>query len=234
MKIAIYSDVHYSTAELTNKNRRPSLSAKKIPLLNEIFRKNNVDAVFCLGDIINSEKDRDRDIGNLSYIMGLMKECGLPLCTIPGNHDFETLSQDEYYSASKCPRPPYYVDIQGSRFVFLDCCYINEHTEYDRGNFDWKVSYLPKSQLDYLKNIASQSERVYVCTHQNLDDRDDPHCIRNAESVREVISECESIKGVFSGHYHKGAEFYIDGIKYITPSALCEGEELSYLIIELI
>ncbi len=233
MKLAIYSDVHYSTAELTNKNRRPLLSAQKVPRLNEIFRKSGADAVFCLGDIINSEIDREKDIENLSFIIGLMEECGLPLYTLPGNHDFETLSPDEYYSAINKPRLPYHADIGGARFVFLDCCYSNEASGYDRGNFDWKVSYLPEAQLDYLKTAAAGAETVYVCTHQNLDARDNPHCVRNAERVREVIRECRNVKGVFSGHFHRGAEFKIDGIPYITPPALCEGEELSYLIIDI-
>ncbi len=233
MKIAIYSDIHYSTVELANKTRRPSLSAQKVLELNEIFKLEKVDAVLCLGDIINSENDRKKDLQNLTNILRLMKDCALPIYTLPGNHDFETLSQDEYYNVSGLQRLPYYVDICDVRFVFLDCCYSDNGTAYSQGNFNWKNSYLPKDQLDYLKNLAFGAERVYLCTHQNLDDRDNPHCIRNAEAVRQVIRECQNIKGVFSGHYHRGAEFILNGIPYITPPALCEGDELSYLIIEL-
>ena len=72
MKLGIFADPHYSTvAEI--KSRRPSLSAGKVKRLIEIFKSEEVDAIICLGDLINSEKDPKKDEENLRLISDILR-----------------------------------------------------------------------------------------------------------------------------------------------------------------
>ncbi len=235
MKLGIFADPHYSTvAEI--KTRRPSLSAEKIRRLIEIFKKEGVDSIVCLGDLINSEKDREKDRENLKYVSELLKSAKIPVYCVMGNHDSEGFTPSEFTEISGFGTAPYSVDIGEIRLIFLDCCYTDDGSAegigYRNGNYKWKNSYLPESQIEYLKESASGAESAIVFTHQNLDDRDNPHCIRNAERVREAVESC-GIKTAFSGHYHKGGEFLINGVRYITIPALCELDSLPYIIYEL-
>lgn len=234
MKLGIFADPHYSTvAEI--KSRRPSLSAGKVKRLIEIFKSEEVDAIICLGDLINSEKDPKKDEENLRLISDILRESGLPIYCVMGNHDSEAFTPAEFSEISGFKAAPFSIDRDDVRLIFLDCCYTDngsaEGVGYRNGNYHWKNSYLPASQIEFLRESSAGAERVIVFTHQNLDDRDNPHCIRNAESVRAALEAC-GIKTAFSGHYHKGGEFTINGVRYITLPALCELDSLPYIIYE--
>ena len=235
MKLGIFADPHYSTVSEI-KTRRPSLSAEKIKNLIGIFKSEGVDAIVCLGDLINSEKDTEKDSQNLKYIADLLRSSGLPIYCVMGNHDSEAFTPKQFSEISGLQTSPYSVNVGGTKMIFLDCCFTDDGSDegigYRRGNYKWKNSYLPLSQIEYLKKESAGVEKVILFTHQNLDDRDNPHCIRNAEAVRAVIESC-GIKTAFSGHYHKGGEFLIHGVNYITLPALCELDSLPYLIYEL-
>lgn len=235
MKIGIFADPHYSTVEEI-KTRRPSLSAEKISKLIEIFKNEKVEAIICLGDLINSEKDKGKDRDNLRFISDILNGAEIPVYCVMGNHDSEGFTPSEFTEISGFATAPYFVDLGKTRLIFLDCCYTDDGSAdgigYRNSNFKWKNSYLPESQIEYLKESASGAERAIVFTHQNLDDRDNPHCIRNAERVRGAIEAC-GIKTAFSGHYHKGGEFLINGVRYITLPALCELDSHPYIIYEL-
>lgn len=234
MKIGIFADPHYSTVGEI-KTRRPSLSADKIERLIGIFKSEGVDAIVCLGDLINSEKDDAKDRENLKFVADLLRLSGIPVYCVMGNHDSEAFSPEEFSEVSGLQAPPYAVDLGGAKLIFLDCCYTDDGTDegvgYRRGNYKWKNSYLPASQIEYLKKESVGAEKVILFTHQNLDDRDNPHCIRNAQAVRAAVESC-GIRTAFSGHYHKGGEFAINGVRYITLPALCELDSLPYLIYE--
>ena len=235
MKIGIFADPHYSTVKEI-KTRRPSLSAEKIVKLIEIFKNEKVEAIICLGDLINSEKDRDRDRENLRFVSKLLKSAGLPVYCVMGNHDAEGFTPSEFTEISGFEAAPFFADLGNTRMVFLDCCYTDDGSAegigYRNGNYKWKNSYLPESQIEYLKEVSAEADSVILFTHQNLDDRDNPHCIRNAERARAAVENC-GIKTAFSGHYHKGGEFLINGVRYITLPALCELDSLPYIIFEL-
>ena len=67
--------------------------------------------------------------------------------------------------------------------------------------------------------------------HQNVDDniRND-HRLSNDDKMRDIFKKSGKVRNVFQGHYHKGTENMIDGIKYITLKAMCENEKAYYII----
>ena len=81
-------------------------------------------------------------------------------------------------------------------------------------------------------SLADEQHRV------RLDD--DKHSKETIECANfNIILELTDVKEsgkvcmVLQGHYHKGNENIINNIPYITLPAMCEGEENSFLILEL-
>ena len=57
MKIGVFTDAHYCSAEVLCSTRRPSLSLEKIREAMEVFRAENVTACICLGDLTDHKKE---------------------------------------------------------------------------------------------------------------------------------------------------------------------------------
>ena len=82
--------------------------------------------------------------------------------------------------------------------------------------------------------LSLESCGAVVFCHQNFDDRpDDPHVIRNADIVRRIFAASGKVRYVFCGHYHAGGDSVIDGIRYHTLPAVCEGSSIPYCIAEI-
>ena len=119
MKIGLFADPHYSTETLVL-NRRPSLSYEKINKVMTEFSKQNVDMVICLGDLINAEPERDQNVSNLTRISNLIKSFNLPFYCLFGNHDAQAFDTINFEQISGFKMPPYSVDTNGIRFIFLN------------------------------------------------------------------------------------------------------------------
>ena len=232
MKIGLFADPHYSTETLVL-NRRPSLSYEKVNEVMTNFSNQNVDMVICLGDLINAEHEREQNVTNLTKISSLIKSFNLPFHCLFGNHDAQAFDAIDFEQISGFKMSPYSVDTNDIRFIFLNANYTDDENPYSVGKNPWKNSYIPQAELTWLEKTLSSAKRACVCSHQNLDERDNPHVIRNAAKVRELIEKSNNVSYVFSGHYHKGYETKINDINYFTPKALCIEEEINYNIIEI-
>ena len=68
MKLGIFADSHYSSAEVTCKKRYNSASLEKIRQAFEHFQKEECDFVICLGDLIDKEDSHKKEIANLKKV----------------------------------------------------------------------------------------------------------------------------------------------------------------------
>ncbi len=232
MKIGLFADPHYST-ETAIMNRRPSLSYNKIRIIMDEFLAQKVEMIICLGDLINAEPNVEQNIKNLNEISLLIKSYKIPFHCLIGNHDVQAFSSKDFEKISSFTAPPYYTDINNMRFIFLDANFTDDEVAYTQEKNPWKNSYIPQNQLNWLKQALDTAETACICSHQNLDDRDNPHVIRNASVLRKIMEESNKVSYVFSGHFHDGLETTINNIKYLTPRALCIEEEINYSIIEI-
>ena len=159
MKIGVFSDSHYCSAELLCGSRRCSLSLKKIGEALDFFDRESVDICVCLGDIIDHHQDEDGSRALLSEVADELKERKYPFLYVPGNHDYVCLEPEEITGMLGVTVPPYTVDACGFRFIVLDGNYDSNMVRYGSFPFDWKDSNLPQSQLEYLENELASSER---------------------------------------------------------------------------
>ncbi len=235
MKIGVFSDSHYCHAERLCDRRLCSRSLKKIEQALDEFEKEKVDVCVSLGDLIDHYQDRDGSRALLGEVANLIKGRPFPFLHASGNHDYACLPPDEIAEILGIGIPPYTVETCGYRFIVLDGNYTSEMRCYADTPFNWTDSNLPPEQLQYLeKELESSELPCIVMVHEPLDPgTDDSHCINNAEQARNIIAKSGKVSLVLQGHFHCGADHVIDGIRYFTMDAMCEGEENHYTVIEV-
>lgn len=233
MKIGIFTDSHFSSAEITCGKRHNSASLDKIA---EAYRYFEADPecvlVICLGDLIDREGDHQKEIQNLTAVAEIIRESRLHTVCVMGNHDAFTFTRNEFFEivGSMCRTPLNIKCSNGTTLLFLNTCYYASGESYAPGEGDWKDTFFPRMQeLEACLNDAEGD--VYVFMHQNIDPIvPENHRLSNDAEVREMLERSGKVKTVFQGHYHKGSECELNGIKYITYPAMCEGEGRRYII----
>lgn len=234
-KIGLFADPHYCLSQRLCNTRRPMLSPGKLSAAMEQFRREGVGLCICLGDLTDvceTQKDADEC---LCEIVQIIKSGGIPFFVIPGNHDYHSFSAEYFSSVTGSDIPPYAVDTNTHRLIFLDANYRSNMERFDIAGVDWKDSNLPNWQIEFLKDTLHTSPKpCIVFIHENLDpDIEINHVVKNAGDIRKIMEESSKVEYVIQGHYHKGHRNTLNGIKYITVPAMCEGVDNHYLILEL-
>lgn len=235
MKIGLFADPHYSTKELIGVTRRPRLSYEKIGEALRVFRDEKVDLVICLGDLIDTENNAVKDRENLSHIAVLLASSGIETLCIMGNHDAFCLDRYRFSVLLGLPIAPLHKKYGDVDIILLDANYYKNGKAYDGRDGDWTDTMIPESEVAWLKTeLESCGSKTYVFTHQSVDyTLEQHHVVENAEEVCAVLSQSGKVKGVYQGHYHGGGESLLDGIPFTTLSAMCEGYENSFMIVEV-
>ncbi len=237
MKIGLFTDCHYCHAEYLGPTRRPILSLNKIREAMEVFASNNVDMVFCLGDMTdhNEESTREDIISCFKEAMWTIEHYSIPFYLVPGNHDYLVMTAEDMEREASFKIPPYTIETQTHNLIVLDANYRSNMVRFDKAGVEWTDSNLPPHQVEFLKNeLAKATKPCVVLVHENLDPSvDKMHIIKNADEIREIIKNSNKVSLVIQGHYHYGNESIIDNIPYITLPAMCEGERNYFKILEL-
>lgn len=232
MKIGLFTDSHFSSAEVTCGNRYNNKSLKKINEAFEYFTNKNCDLVICLGDLIDKENEHTKEIANLKRISEDLLKYNLKTYILMGNHDAFAFDEDEFYAVLGEQYRPEDIYNSSENLIFLDACYFKSGMHYKPGDSDWTDTFFPETdELDkLLSNITGDA---YIFLHQNIDPsiRSD-HRLFNDSDVREILEKSNKVKKVFQGHYHPGYKSELNGIYYETYPAMCE-QEKAYFVIEL-
>lgn len=236
MKLGLFTDPHYSTLSASCGTRRPSLSYGKIREAMDAFRDARVDLVVCLGDLMDDCGSPEMNAQKLREVSALIRSYGIPFFCLMGNHDCADFSRADFDRDTGGAYPPFVYRAMGKTFLFPDANYLDDGSAYTAENLDWTNAFLPDDTVARLRDELADSEtsEAYVFLHQNLDPGvERHHIIRNAETVRAILRDSGKVKTVFQGHYHPGHDTAVDGIRYRTFPAMCEGEENRYEIVEI-
>lgn len=235
MKLGIFADPHYCRAELLCRTRRPNLSLGKIKEALEAFCGANVDLCICMGDLIDKGETPEEPIECLAEAMREIRACGIPYRIIPGNHDCAVFSTAEFAERTGSPALPCTLETATHTLIFLDANYRADYRPFFEAGVEWKDSNLPPEQLAFLKETLDKATKpCVVLLHENLDPTVQiNHVVKNAEDTRRILEESGKVSLVLQGHYHKGADSVLNGIRYLTLAAMCEGEENHYIILDI-
>lgn len=230
MKLGIFSDSHYSSAELTCNKRYNNKSLVKIKKAMEYFKENECDLVICLGDLIDCEKEHSKEVENLKAVSSVMGEFDMKTVVVMGNHDAFAFEIKEFYEILGNEYYPDDIHKDGKSLLFIDACYFRNGVHYMPGDSGWDNTFYPHTE-EFKNRISNATGDIYVFSHQNIDAsvRED-HRVFNASQIRDILEESGRVKAVFQGHYHPGHESESKGISYRTFPAMCEMEDAYYII----
>lgn len=215
MRIGILNDLHYDGG-IEAMNRL----YESVSMLN----KANISTLIILGDLIDS--------GNQSNALRLLREVSA-LCKafrgivhfLPGNHDLDFLSKNQFYTVLGCAdiTPAFRFQLSDIDCICIDGNFNPDGSDYEDGNFEWNHSYVPEQQLAWLqKQLENASAPTLLFSHQRIDIPGD-YSVQNQADVRTVIRGSGKVKAVFQGHQHEDDLQTIDGTSYYTLGAHKDG-----------
>ena len=149
LKIGILTDAHYADAA-TRGTRHYAESLTKIKEAVSVFQRENIDLAVEVGDLIDAADSRSRaaELAFLRQIDHQFQKAGAPRMYVLGNHCVYSLSKQDFLGAVGQDRPNFSRDVGGWHVVVLDACNRKDGVEYDKGNFEWTDTDIPKRQRE--------------------------------------------------------------------------------------
>lgn len=238
VRFGMVTDIHYAdiapdAAPVGVTGRRfYRESRRKLREAVDVFNARGVDFAIELGDFKDDTRGREGTLAHLEAIEAEFARFQGPRYHVAGNHDFDCLTPDEFFSRvpndGKIDPAGYYSFVRGGiTFIVLNACYDSSLKPYCRAN-PWDDANVPPEELAWFaRELAAAEGPVIVFCHQKLDDLSEPrHLVKNAASVRSLMERSGKVKGVFVGHQHKGGYRVMNGIAYYTLRALvCDSGE---------
>ncbi len=222
LRIGLMTDLHYGDKEPT-KTRFYREALTKLDEAVEAMNREKPALVVELGDFIDQADSVELETEWLKTMESHFTKLSMPRHYVLGNHCVGTLTKQEFASHTKAPGGHAAFEENGVTFLILDACFREDGTPYERKNFNWQDSNLPKSELAWLETALSKAGGpVIIFAHQRLD-MDKAHAVRNAAEVRALLEKSGKVLAVFQGHSHKNDYQQISGIHYTTLVAMIEG-----------
>lgn len=224
LKIGLITDIHYDGHDGAMNRLYEAVATLK---------RGGAKAMVVMGDLVNgkSASHAQRLLREVSALCDAFQGC---IHYMPGNHDLDHLSKAEFYEAlGRDGESALFNSSMGDfRLISIDGNFSPDGTEYERGNFHWKKSFVPEDQLNGLRNrLAEQDAPVILFSHQRID-QPSMFAVQNDAAVREVIRESGHVKAVLQGHQHADHMQQIDGTTYYTLSAHTDNAGPAVLILD--
>lgn len=233
VRFGIVTDLHYADIKpmregATARYYRESL--QKLSVAVEMFNSQGLDFAVELGDFKDLTVGRDATLAALERIETEFAKFKGPRYHVPGNHDFDCLTEDEFFSRTpndgKVGKGNYSFVRKGVTFIVLDGCYTSGMKHYSRDTkWTWTDANIPPEQLAWLgRELAAAKDHAVVFCHQRLDpSAERHHLMKNAAAVRAVLEKSGKVRAVLTGHEHTGGQCVVNGIPYYTLAAMVSG-----------
>ena len=234
VRFGLFADAHCADTVYSNRYCRDAPA--KLRACVDAFERSGLDFAVCMGDLIDHADDPQTEHANLARMVDLFAGFSGPRHFVVGNHDVSTLTKDEFLAACGNRQPFYSFDVGGVHFVALDGNCHEDGSDFNAGDFSWDEAWISAAQLEWLaSDLESSPLPVLVLCHGNVDDRQgrqgdpDPHVLRNADRLREVLAGAGNVRALIQAHYHPGLLTTLsgaDGIDCIGLRAMVVGEGL--------
>jgi hypothetical protein len=221
--VGIITDVHYADRAVAGM-RYYRDSIQKVRQAVEFF--NERKPAFCieLGDFVDKGDTVELELSYLKTIEAEYAKFKGDRHYALGNHDVATFSKEQFLSNCGAKKNYYSFDSGAFHVVILDACYKKDESDYNAGNFNWVESYIPSSELEWLRSdLRSTARKTIVFLHQRLEDEKVDTGVKNAPLIRQIFEESGKVLAVFQGHEHAGGYKRINRIHYFTFKSLVDG-----------
>ena len=237
-RFGIVTDIHYADKDFDKApcdvvgRRFFRESLRKMDEAVAVFNGRSLDFAIELGDFKDDSSGRDPTLAHLERIEASFARFSGPRYHVAGNHDFDCLTPDEFFSRvpndGEVSHSGYYSFVRGGvKFIVLNACYDSALRPYSRNN-PWNDANVPPDELAWLeRELAAAEGHVIVFCHQRLEDSAEPnHLVKNAADVRALVERSGKVRAVITGHQHKGSVRVLNGIVYYSLRALvCDSGE---------
>lgn len=243
LSVGLFADLHYAQKVYGNRHCQDSLL--KLQACVDRFNARDLSLAINLGDSLDGGEDPEAELGYLAAVSEAYARFRGERHLVLGNHDLETLTKDEFLGHCGVENAAPYGSFNrdGIHFVLLDSNYHQDDQNFSPGNLQWDKAWISAAQLQWLEKDlgALRGGPVVVCCHGNLDHQagqaePDPHVVRNAAQLQSILERAGNVWVVIGGHYHPGRYAMVNGIPYISLSAMVEGpglENNAYAILHL-
>ncbi|MGB2762290.1 MAG: DUF2341 domain-containing protein, partial [Minisyncoccales bacterium] len=199
------------------------------------FNAWNPDFVISLGDIINRyESNHDQSLADLDVIEAVYDDLTMNRYYALGNHELDYISKSEFFAHTGMNEKYYSFDVGNFHFIVLDPCFRSDDDsdDYDSGNFDWGVGYVPPGERTWLTNdLSATSKKTIVFCEYNLDGGD--YGIINHAAVRSIFEASGKVLYVFGAHSGTNGKTTINGIEYYRLRSSSESPTNAYAKIRI-
>lgn len=235
LRFGLITDLHYADKPPAG-SRYYRETLAKLGEAAELFRKEPIEFLVELGDLIDAADSVEVELGYLDRVDRDFSAISNRRYYVLGNHCVDTLTKPEFLKRVGQERSFDSFDAGGWHFVVLDSCFRADGQPYGRKNFEWTDANIPAFEVDWLRaDLASAPGPVIVFAHQRLD-VGSPYGVRNAPEIRKVLESSSKVRAVFQGHSHKNDYNEIGNIPYVTLVAMVEGsgaESSGYALVEI-
>lgn len=235
-KIIIFSDIHYLDVGTEPRNKR-KITKLAIPILNklidEINNKYKPDVSIHLGDLIQDDRNHNKDLENIKYVCEQLKNIKFPFYSIIGNHDLATMeSRREVEEVLGYEHSTFSVNINGYHLILL-----GSDVEINIGDINGgvnKTRFISKEDLEWLqKDLQENKLPCIIFSHFGIaednmkgnywfEERPEQALFENRKELKQIIKENNNIIAVFSGHQHWTKKINEDEINYYLLGSLVE------------
>jgi alkaline phosphatase len=239
LSFGLVTDVHYADIPAKGTRCYRDSQAKLVQAV-ETFNRRGLPFVAELGDFIDAGPSKADELKYLHAIREVFAQLQGQRYYVLGNHCVQTLTKTEFLEncGAELKKNCYSFDHGRFHFVVLDANFKRDGSSYAAGDFVWTDTWIHKPQQRWLaedlERAADKTTVVFV--HQNLDNEQDPHGVKNAPEIRSILENSGNVSAVFQGHRHTGGYRKIAGIHYCTLRAMVEGlttENNAYAIVTL-
>jgi 3',5'-cyclic AMP phosphodiesterase CpdA len=231
LRIGIFADLHAHDTDSPLDRFLMVDWAERLQACVDAMNAWPADLMIELGDFINGRFVLGAELGDPERIPAILSAVDAvyaafdgPRYYVLGNHDVGDLTKAEFLEHVGAEATTSSFDVGGVHVVLLDAQYREDGS--DRGREFWYMTgFIPEHVLDWLRDdLASSELPTIVCLHQRLDlefeIRHGGPEVLNHEEVRELLVGDGDVIAVFQGHDHGGGYSYVDGIHYVTFTAL--------------
>jgi histidinol phosphatase-like PHP family hydrolase/predicted MPP superfamily phosphohydrolase len=194
-----------------NRGGMPSLELLR-RAIEDASARGGFDALALMGDVLNDGQSPDAEM-TLRLVAGELARAGkdAPLLVVPGNHDGDSERLLRILGARTGGQ-----EIGGYRF-FVVADHYGDRDICTRSDADRQA----------LSDWAAGGGPVVVLQHNPMNPAIDdpyPYMLTNRPQVMADYTRAGVMLSL-SGHYHKGqAQTIVDGVRYFTAPAICEGD----------
>jgi len=206
IRFAVFTDFHYDFIHDGDERLKELISRLK---------QEEIQFAVSLGDLC-------RPFSENRKIMEQLRECGIPMVFVIGNHDIEMSEQREVIEFLGIENDYYSFVKEDVKFIILNACYEKRdgicrshfRDEFDREKDIYPV--IPDEQIAWLRDeMQDEHLRYVIFSHHSLVNNFRDRGIVNRKEIRKII-ETGNVLLCMNGHDHGDECWEINGIPYFT------------------